>query len=128
MRILRFEHRTQPLLPRRLFFLRLLRHGAFALGIVVASLGGGVVGYRVLEGLSWIDALLNASMILGGMGPVDTLHTTGGKVFASAYSLFSGIVFLVVAGIIMAPFVHRLMHLMHLDDTEASDRRHSKGK
>lgn len=126
MRILRFEHRSVPLLPRRLFLLRLVWHGALAVGIVSVSLGAGVLGYRAFEGMSWIDALLNASMILGGMGPVDVLHTTAGKVFASGYSLFSGIVFLVVAGIIIAPFVHRLMHRMHLDEAEATENPLSK--
>jgi len=118
MKIFAFEHRSEPILPRRLFLVRMLRHFGFGSGVVAASLGLGVLGYRLFEHLSWIDALLNASMILAGMGPVDTVRTTGGKLFASAYSLFSGILFLVVAAIVVAPFIHRLMHRMHLDDTE----------
>src|SRR4030043_1329511 len=98
-----YEHRTQPLLPRRLLLLRMLRHGLLAFCLVFVSLGIGVVGYHVAAGLSWLDALLNASMILGGMGPVNELHTVAGKLFASFYALYSGAVFLVAVGIMMAP-------------------------
>lgn len=122
MRLFRFEHRADPLLPRRQFLARLMRHITFAAGVVALSLGIGVVGYHAFESLSWIDALLNASMILGGMGPVDPIHTTGGKLFASFYSLFSGILFLVVVGIIVAPFAHRLMHRMHMEEQEQGDQ------
>ena len=121
MRLFRFEHRADPLLPRRQFLARLMRHIIFASGVVAVSLGIGVVGYHAFESLSWIDALLNASMILGGMGPVDPIHTTGGKLFASFYSLFSGILFLVVVGIIVAPFAHRIMHRMHMEEQEQGD-------
>jgi len=122
MRLFRFEHRADPLLPRRQFLARLMRHMTFAAGVVALSLGIGVVGYHAFESLSWIDALLNASMILGGMGPVDPIHTTAGKLFASFYSLFSGILFLVVVGIIVAPFAHRLMHRMHMEEQEQGDQ------
>lgn len=118
MKIFTFEHRSEPVLPRRLFLSRMLRHFGFGLGLIVVSLGIGVLGYHSFEDLSWVDAFLNASMILGGMGPVDALRTTGGKLFAAGYSLFSGILFLVVVGIIIAPFIHRLMHRMHVDDSE----------
>ncbi len=111
----RYEHRTEPLLPRQRFLRRLLAHALLALGVILASLGVGVMGYRVTEGMSWLDALLNASMILGGMGPVTQLQTVAGKLFASLYALFSGVVFLMVAGIIMAPLAHRLLHRLHLD-------------
>ena len=113
-----YEHRSDPLLPRRLFIRRLMGHGAIALIIVLGSLGGGVLGYHVLEDLSWVDALLNASMILGGMGPVNPFHTTAGKLFASFYSLFAGIVFLVVAGLLIAPVMHRFLHYLHLDSED----------
>ena len=122
MRLFRFEHRADPLLPRRQFLARLMRHMTFAAGVVALSLGIGVVGYHAFESLSWIDALLNASMILGGMGPVDPIHTTAGKLFASFYSLFSGILFLVVVGIIVAPFAHRLMHRMHMEEQQQGDQ------
>jgi len=113
-----YEHRTQPLLPRRLFLLRMLRHGLLALIIVLFSLGIGVVGYHVAAGLSWLDALLNASMILGGMGPVNELHTVAGKLFASAYALFSGVAFLATVGILVAPLAHRLFHHLHLEESD----------
>lgn len=75
----------------------------------------GVLGYHYLEGMLWIDALVNASMLLGGMGPVDALHTVGGKLFASFYALYSGIIFLVVVGVIFAPLYHRFLHRFHLE-------------
>jgi hypothetical protein len=114
VKLFRFERRNEPLLPPRQFATRMRNHLGFAGGILAFSLGIGVVGYHFFENLPWIDALLNASMILGGMGPVDPIRTTGGKLFASFYSLFSGVLFLVVVGIIVAPFVHRLLHRMHL--------------
>lgn len=116
--LLHFEHRKQPLITRRQFLVRLTRHVAFGLVLLMISLGIGVLGYHFLERLSWVDALLNASMILGGMGPVNAITSTSGKIFASLYALFSGIVFLVVAGLMIAPVVHRLFHRMHLDDDQ----------
>jgi hypothetical protein len=110
-----YEHRSDPLLPRARFFRRLALHALVAGGVVLVSLGLGILGYHLLEGLPWVDALLNASMILGGMGPVDALHSAAGKVFASLYALFSGIVFLVTAGLLIAPVAHRLLHGLHLD-------------
>ena len=110
-----FEHHRQPLLPRRAFLRRVARFGGLALGIVVVSLTIGVLGYRLLGGLSWADALVNAAMILGGMGPVDRMGTLPGKLFAAFYALFSGIVFLVAVGVFLAPIVHRFMHRFHLD-------------
>ena len=107
-----YEHRSQPLLSRRAFFLRLASHACIALGIVVGSLLIGILGYHFFEGLPWLDSLVNASMILGGMGPVDILHTTAGKLFASFYALYSGMVFLVAVGIIFAPVFHRILHRM----------------
>jgi hypothetical protein len=110
-----FERRSQPLLPRGAFIRRLVLHASASLGLVSFSLGIGVIGYHGLEGLSWIDSLLNAAMILGGMGPVNELHTVRGKLFAAGYALFSGIVFLVAAGVLFAPLAHRLLHKFHLD-------------
>ena len=110
-----YEHRTQPLLSRPLFVRRMLRHASVALAVMAGSLLVGVLGYHLAEGLSWLDALLNASMILGGMGPVDPLHTTAGKLFASCYALFSGVVFLAISGILLAPLAHRLLHRMHME-------------
>jgi hypothetical protein len=118
-----YENRTEPIITFPAYIKRQLLHLLFALGIIVCSLLIGVIGYHLLEGLSWIDSLLNASMILGGMGPVNGLQTNAGKVFASLYALYSGIVFLVVAGVIFAPVLHRVLHRFHLEDeTEESSK------
>jgi len=111
-----YEHKSQPLLPRRLFLIRLLRHVLFAIGVLTISLAIGMVGYHFLERMNFVDSMLNASMILGGMGPVGELKTAGGKIFASLYALFSGVIFLVVVGIIIAPLAHRLLHRLHLEE------------
>jgi hypothetical protein len=110
-----FEHHKKPLLSRDAFLWRMARFAAGALVLILAALVAGVLGYHYLEGMPWIDALLNASMILGGMGPVDTLHTASGKVFASCYALLSGLLFLAAAGVLFAPIVHRFLHRFHLD-------------
>lgn len=111
-----FEHRSEPLLPRHSFLLRALGYLTLSAVVVGAALGIGVLGYHHLGGLSWIDALVNASMILGGMGPVDPIASNVGKYFASFYALFSGLLFIGAASIAMAPFVHRVMHKLHLDE------------
>ena len=118
-----FEHKTEKLISRRAFASRVGTSIGIAAGIVVGSLGIGVVGYHVLERLSWIDSLLNASMILGGMGPVNQLQTAAGKFFASVYALYAGIVFLVTAGVLMAPVLHRFMHHFHLEGEDRRKRR-----
>ena len=105
-----FEHHKQPLLSRKAFVKRMWHFAFIALILVGGSLFFGMLGYRYFEGMSWLDACLNASMILGGMGPVDRLTTTGGKLFASFYALFSGVVFLISVGVLIAPIIHRLMH------------------
>ena len=110
-----YEHKSQPLLPRIKFLWRILKHALLAAGMLGVALGIGVLGYHLTEGLSWLDALLNAAMILGGMGPVDVLHTAAGKLFASFYALFSGVVFLASAGLVIAPLAHRLLHRLHLE-------------
>jgi hypothetical protein len=110
-----FEHHKQPLLPRREFTLRLGRYVAGAFLLVAVSLLIGVIGYKEFEGMSLIDSVLNAAMILGGMGPVNPLYTNAGKLFASFYSLFSGIVFLVSVGVMLAPILHRFFHKFHLE-------------
>lgn len=112
-----FERRNEPLLPRAAFMRRMARHAIIALGIDVGSLAFGVLGYRVFEGLPWVDSLLNAAMLLGGMGPVNELHTTAGKLFASFYAIYCGVIFLVVAGVLLAPVIHRFMHHFHLEGT-----------
>ena len=111
----RFEHRRQPLASRRVFMQRMVRYLAVSFAIVLVSLAIGVLGYHLTEGLSWIDSLLNASMILGGMGPVDPIHTVAGKLFASFYALFAGMVLLVAVGVLIAPAFHRFLHRFHLE-------------
>ena len=111
-----FEHKNEPLLPKNLFVKRILKHFGLGILVIFTSLMIGVLGYHFFEGFSWIDSLLNASMILGGMGPVGELHTDTGKFFASMYALFSGIVFLVTVAIIIAPVVHRFLHRLHIDE------------
>src|SRR5262245_35934459 len=92
------------------------KHSLVALALVGSTLVVGMAGYRWLEGLSWIDAYLNAAMILGGMGPVAKLCTTRGKLFAGTYALFAGMVFLVGVGVLFTPLIHRVMHRFHLDE------------
>jgi hypothetical protein len=111
-----FEHHHQPLISRAAFHRRLASSFLIALAIVAGSLILGVLGYRFWGGLPWIDALLNASMILAGMGPTSELTTAGAKLFASFYALFSGLALLTTVSILMAPFVHRFMHKFHLPD------------
>ena len=115
-----FEHRKEPLLPKSAFLRRLARYAIIALGIDLSSLVIGVLGYHFSEGFPWIDSLLNAAMILGGMGPVNELHTAAGKLFASFYALYSGVVFVVVAGVLFAPVVHRFLHHFHLEADNSS--------
>jgi len=115
-----YEHRSQPLLPRHLFLRRLLIHLGVALSVLSVCLGIGILGYRFIEHLTWIDSVLNASMILGGMGQISPITTDAGKIFASAYALFSGGVFLAVASILIAPIAHRLLHRLHLDEEDDS--------
>jgi len=114
-----YEHRKQPLLSRAEFRKRVRRHGLVALGVLVFGLGIGVLGYHCLGRLSWIDSLLNASMILGGMGPVDPLPSNTAKIFASCYALFSGLAFIGIVSVLLAPFVHRMLHRFHAEERES---------
>jgi hypothetical protein len=86
--------------------------------LVAGSLGLGMLGYHGIEGLPWVDAFLNASMLLGGMGPVDNPHSEAGKLFAGLYALYSGLLFLVLTAILLAPVFHRVLHRFHLEDIE----------
>lgn len=96
------------------------RHGAVAAGIVIGSLLLGVFGYHFFDDLPWIDALVDAAMLLGGMGPVSPLRTTRGKLFAAFFALYAGLIFLVAAGVLLAPVAHRLLHYFHLELEEKS--------
>ena len=111
----RLESRFKPLAPPPVFFRRVLFSGAVGVGLVIVSLGVGMAGYHGYEGLAWIDAFLNASMILSGMGPLMSPVTTGGKLFAGFYALYSGLAVLVIAGIMFGPVVHRFLHRFHVE-------------
>ncbi|MCY7378208.1 MAG: hypothetical protein LH467_02580 [Gemmatimonadaceae bacterium] len=111
-----YEHRHQPLLPRRQFVLRVVRHAGVASVILAVSLAVGMAGYREFERLQWDSSFLNSAMLLGGMGPVDAPQTRGGKLFAGFYALYAGLVFIVVGGLVIAPALHRLLHRVHLGD------------
>jgi hypothetical protein len=111
-----YEHRKNALLAWPAFVRRAVRHLFWALLILLGGVGLGTVGYHALGKLNWIDAFLNASMILSGMGPVDRMETTTAKLFAAFYALFSGMVFVAVISVVVAPWVHRLFHWIHLED------------
>lgn len=106
-----------PLPTIRVYISRIIQNLLIGFAIIAFSLGLGMMGYRFFEKMEWLDAFLNASMILSGMGPVSTLHTDEGKIFAGFYALFSGIIFLVVIAIIIAPVFHRFLHKFHIKDT-----------
>lgn len=111
-----YEHHKQRLASRKVFAQRLVLNGLIGLLLLAFSLGIGILGYHFLEHLSWIDALLNAAMILGGMGPVNSLQTNAGKIFASFYAIYSGVVLLAAVAILTAPIFHRFLHHFHLAD------------
>jgi hypothetical protein len=106
---------TQPISTRR-FVGRVLRHFFFALGLLAGSLAAGMAGYERYEGLAWRDAFLNSAMLLGGMGPVNAPQSDGGKLFAGAYALYAGLLFLFVLAIMIAPLVHRILHRFHWEE------------
>lgn len=108
------EHHSKPLLPFGLFIVRLLRFTGFSIFLIGFSLGIGVIGYHYINELSWLDAMLNASMILTGMGPVDPMKNDAAKWFASFYAIFSGVAFLSTVAVFLTPLVHRFLHKYHL--------------
>jgi hypothetical protein len=116
-----FEHRRQPLASRRLFYARVARSVAMAGAIMFGSLAVGMAGYHFLEKMPWLDAFVNAAMILSGMGPVGPVQTSAGKLFAGCYALFSGLAFIGAISIVIAPLFHRFIHRFHL---EADSSRH----
>ena len=116
-----YEHHLEPLAPTGVFARRLLINALIAAGILFFSLGMGMLGYHFIEKLPWLDALLNASMILGGMGPVNAVQTPAGKVFASFYALYCGVILLTSVGVLAAPIFHRFLHRFHLDEEDEED-------
>jgi len=111
----KFARMSKPLPSRREFASHLVRNGQIAAGMILVCLGIGVVGYHLFGQLQWLDSLVNASMILGGMGPVDPVRSTGGKWFESLYALFSGVMFLTSVSVFLAPMAHRFLHRFHLE-------------
>ena len=118
-KLLHYEHRSQPVLPRSGFIRRIAGHVLLAISLVAFSLAIGILGYHYFAGLSWLDALMNAAMILGGMGPVNVIPTDSGKLFVTFYALYAGVAFLAISAVLIAPFAHRLLHRLHLDDVDA---------
>ncbi len=113
-----FEHKSAPLLSQRAFAKRMLRFAVLSAAMILGALLVGIIGYHETEQMTWLDAVLNASMILSGMGPATPLVSDSAKLFASAYALFSGIVFISCAGIVVSPIFHRIMHGLHADIKE----------
>lgn len=116
-----YEHRKKPLAPLPVYHKRLMYSLLYMLVILVLALGIGIVGYRFTCGYSWIDSLLNASMILGGMGPMNPITSNGGKIFASFYAIFCGVTLLTSIGVLFTPVLHRLYHRFHLEEDDSRD-------
>lgn len=113
-----YEKREEQLLPTSRFVLRLVRSIIFSLLIIAIALYVGMCGYHYYENMSWVDAFVNAAMILSGMGPLTPLSTSAGKIFAGFYALFSGLAFIAIIGVLFAPIIHRFFHKFHLDDSK----------
>lgn len=125
-KFLHFESKDQPLLGRAAFARRVWRSLLVASLLVSFSLFAGMLGYHQLENLPWIDSFLSAAMILSGMGPVATMTSWSGKLFAGLYALYSGLALIVISGIILAPMVHRVLHRFHLDDDDQGNEDRGK--
>jgi hypothetical protein len=110
-----FERKHEKIVPVAVFVKRVIVYVGFSILLILAALGIGIAGYHWIAGFNWIDSLLNASMILGGMGPVNPLPSVDAKVFASLYALFSGLVFIAVMGIMFTPIMHRIIHKFHVE-------------
>jgi hypothetical protein len=120
-----FEHLKQPLLRWPAFLKRLALSSLIGLAVILFSLLGGMAGYHYFEKLPWIDAFVNAAMILSGMGPLAQPVTSRGKIFAGLYALYSGLAVVMIAGIIFAPVVHRFLHRLHADGQDSTDEQNS---
>ena len=120
---LMYERRHDQLAPRSVFIKRIIASLAIALGIISVALLIGIAGYHYIAGFNWIDSLLEASMILGGMGPIKELPNDAAKIFASIYALFSGLILIALMGIILSPVVHRVMHKFHVDEKDVNKSR-----
>jgi hypothetical protein len=123
----RIEHKSEPVLPWPRFVRRLGLSLGVGAGLIAGSLVAGMAGYHYLEGLAWLDAFLNAAMILSGMGPLAQTQTLAGKLFAGLYALYSGFAVLVIAGITFGPVVHRMLHMFHADERDLTAKRTQAG-
>jgi hypothetical protein len=117
--LLRFESKHQKLLPRAEFAQRVARNFLVASVLIGLSLVAGMLGYHLTEGMDWVDAFANASMILSGMGPLEPLKSTAGKLFAGCYALYSGLVLVLASGVVLAPILHRMIHRFHLEEDKS---------
>jgi len=117
-----FEHRLQPPLSPRAFARRMVRQGGYGTLLIAGSVLIGMIGYHMIAGLGWVDSFLNASMLLGGMGPVSELTGNAAKIFAGLFALYAGLVFVVVSGLLLAPMLHRVIHRFHWDAGEKKQR------
>jgi hypothetical protein len=113
-----FEQKHEKLAPVSVFVKRIVASAVMAGILIAGALFIGIAGYHWIGRFGWVDSLLEASMILGGMGPVNPLPTAGAKIFASGYALFSGLVFIAVMGIVLAPVTHRMLHTFHIDEDD----------
>ena len=120
---LMYERRQDQLAPSSVFIKRIIASLVVALGIIAVALLIGIAGYHYIAGFNWIDSLLEASMILGGMGPIKELPDDAAKIFASIYALFSGLILIGVMGIILSPVIHRVMHKFHVDEKDVNKSR-----
>jgi hypothetical protein len=126
MNLTSFESQHEKLAPRAVFLQRLASSLGIGLLLLGVALSIGIVGYHWIAGLDWVDSLLEASMILGGMGPINPLATTGAKLFASVYALFSGVIFIALMGIVLSPLAHRMLHKFHLDEDDLKKKQKTK--
>ncbi len=115
---MKLEHPSQKVLPYPAFFARLFRYALFSLALIVVSVAIGTFGYREFAGLSWLDSFYMACMILTGMGPVTEMGSDGAKIFSSLYALYSGVAFLSITAVFFAPVIHRLLHVLHVEDSD----------
>jgi hypothetical protein len=118
MAVFKFEHKEGAMLTPVQFAGRLAGNVVFALVVIGVALVAGMLGYHLTENMGWLDAFLNSAMLLGGMGPVDQLHTEAGKFFAGVYALACGLLFVLVSGVVLAPVLHRVLHALHVRDDE----------
>jgi hypothetical protein len=119
--MIQIEHKSEAILPMPRFIRRLGLSLGIGAGLITISLAVGILGYHYFEGLAWLDAFLNAAMILSGMGPLEQPQTVIGKVFAGLYALYSGFAVLVIAGIAFGPLIHRVLHVFHADESDFTE-------